>query len=162
MTDNSEQWTIPLRLNGQQTNLCIDTGAEVTVILEKVYFCIGSPALKPLDKTLKGAGNNRLDPRSQFLGCLRKGDLTIKEKIYLVENLQKSLQGRPAIMGLNLVGKTRAYVDSVIQSLPATEWQRRRHRYSWSGFNRTTFEVQPRPQIQIELNLVVVIQIAFH
>ena len=39
-------------------------------------------------------------------------------------------------------------------------WQRRRHRYGWSGFNRTTFEVQPRPQTQVELNLVIVIKIA--
>ena len=95
----------PLRLNGQQTNSCIDTDAEVTVVMEKVYFCIGSPALKPLDKTLKDAGNNRLDCRGQYLGRLQKGDLTVKEKIYMyvVENVQKSLLGRPAIMGLNLV-----------------------------------------------------------
>ena len=124
VTDNSEQWTIPLRLNDQQTNLCIDTGAEVTVIPEKVYLCIGSPALKPLDKMLKGAGNNWLDCRGQFLERLQKGDLTIKEKIYVVENLQKSLLGRPAIMGLNLVERIdviRAYEDSVIQSLPGTD-----------------------------------------
>ena len=56
VADNSEQWTIPLRLNDQQMNFCIDTGTEVTVIPEKVYFCIGRPALKPLDKNLKGAG----------------------------------------------------------------------------------------------------------
>ena len=36
------------------------------------------------------------------------------------------------------------------------------HRYGWYGFNRTTFEVQPRPQIQIELNLVIVIRTAPH
>ena len=78
--DNSEQCTIPLRLNGQQTNFCTDTGAEATVIPEKVYFGIGSPALKPLDKMLKGTGNNQLDCRGQILGRLQKGDLTIKEK----------------------------------------------------------------------------------
>ena len=116
MTDNSEQWTIPLRLNGQQTNFCIDTGAEVTVIPEEVYFDIGSPALKPLDKTLKGAGNNRLDCKGQFLGRLQKGDLTIKEKIYVVENLQKSLLGRPAIMGQNLVWK----IDAIKKSSQST------------------------------------------
>ena len=38
VTDNNEQWTIPLKLNGKQTNFCIDTGAEVTVIPEEVYL----------------------------------------------------------------------------------------------------------------------------
>ena len=40
VTDSSEQWTIPLRLNGKQMNFYIDAGAEVTVIPEKVYFCM--------------------------------------------------------------------------------------------------------------------------
>ena len=34
---------------------CIDTGAEVTVISEKIYTKIGSPELKALDNTVKGA-----------------------------------------------------------------------------------------------------------
>ena len=36
--------------------------------------------------------------------------------------------------------------------------QGRRHRYGWSGFNRTTFEVQPRSQNQIELKLATVVE----
>ena len=122
MTDNSEQWTIHLRLNGQQTNFCINTVAEVTVIPEKVYFCTSSPALKALDKTLKGAGNNRLDSRGQFLGCPQKGDLIIKEKIYVVKNLQKSPLGRPAIMGLNLVWRIDAIKkssQSILEQFPS-------------------------------------------
>ena len=45
-----------LHLNGQSTFFCIDTGAEVTVILEKAYAKIGSPELKILSKTVKGPG----------------------------------------------------------------------------------------------------------
>ena len=33
----------------------------------------------------------------------QKGDLTIKEEIYVVKNLHKPLLGRPAIRGLNLL-----------------------------------------------------------
>ena len=36
------------------------------------------------------------------MGCLQKGDLTIKEKIYVIKNLYKPLLGKPAIRGLNL------------------------------------------------------------
>ena len=56
VTDNGEQ-------NGWQRDFCIDIGAEVTVIPEEMYFDIGRPALKALDDTIKGAGNNRLDCR---------------------------------------------------------------------------------------------------
>ena len=122
VTNHSEQWTVPLRLNGRQTNFCIDTGAEVTVIPEEVYLDIGSPALKPLDKTLKGAGNNRLDCRGQFLGRLQKGDLTIKEKVYVVGNLHTALLGRPAIGNLNLVRRIDAIKktsQSVFEQFPS-------------------------------------------
>ena len=49
-----------LRLNGQSMFFYIDTGAEVTVILEKIYTKIGSPELKTLDKTLYGPGGDQL------------------------------------------------------------------------------------------------------
>ena len=57
--------------------------------------------------------------RGQFLGRLQKGNLTIKEKIYVVENLQKSLLGRPAIMGLNLVRRIDA-----IKKFPDLPWKK--------------------------------------
>ena len=98
-----------LRLNGRLTFFCIDTGAEVTVISEKIYTKIGSPELKTLDKTLRGPGGDQLGCKGRFVGYLQKGDLTIKEEIYVIKNLHKPLLGRPAIRGLNLLKR----VDSV-------------------------------------------------
>ena len=43
---------------------------------------------------------------------LHKGDFSTKEKIYVVENLPKSLLGRPAIMGLNMVWRIEAIKKS--------------------------------------------------
>ena len=43
------------------------------------------------------------------MGYLQKGDLTIREEIYMIKNLHKPLLGRPAIRGLNLLKR----VDSV-------------------------------------------------
>ena len=37
------------------------------------------------------------------MGYLEKGDVTIKKEIYVIKNLHKSLLGRPAIRGLNLM-----------------------------------------------------------
>ena len=48
----------------------IDTGAEVTVILEKIYTKIGSPELKTLDKTLKGPGGDQLGCKGRSVGYL--------------------------------------------------------------------------------------------
>ena len=37
------------------------------------------------------------------MGYLQKGDVTIKEEIYVIKNLHKPLLGRSAIRGLNLL-----------------------------------------------------------
>ena len=37
------------------------------------------------------------------MGYLQKGDVTIKEEIYVIKNLLKQFLGRPAIRGLNLL-----------------------------------------------------------
>ena len=66
-----------LHLNGQSTNFCINTGAEVTVILEKDYTKIGSPESKTLDKTLAGPSSDKLACKGRFMGYLQKGDVTI-------------------------------------------------------------------------------------
>ena len=41
VTGSKEPWTVPLRLNCQQIEFCIDTGEEVSVIPESVYTGIG-------------------------------------------------------------------------------------------------------------------------
>ena len=48
---------------------------------------------------------------------LHKGDVTIKEEIYVIMNLHKPLLGRPAIRGLNLLER----VSSVKQEHPVLE-----------------------------------------
>ena len=89
MTGNKEPWTITLGLNGQEIVFCIDTGAEVMVIPERVYVRIGSPVLRCLDKTLKGPSTNRLASKGRFMGCLQKDKFTMKQGIYVVKSLHK-------------------------------------------------------------------------
>ena len=111
VSGSKDLWTIPLQLNGREVNFCIDTGAEVTVIPETVYTRIGSPLLRPLDKTLKGPSNGRLESRGRFVGYLQKDKVTTEQQIYVVKNLHKPLLGRPAIRDLNLVNR----IDNVTE-----------------------------------------------
>ena len=67
-----------LNLNGRSTNFCIDTGAEVTVILEKAYTKIGSPELKTLDKKPKGPSGDQLASKGHFIAYLQKGDVAMQ------------------------------------------------------------------------------------
>ena len=103
ISDSKEPWSVTLRLNGQAAFFCIDIGAEVAVILEKIYTKIGSLELKTLDKTFKGPSVDQLACKGRLMGHLQKGDLTIKEEIYVIRNMHKSLLGRAANRGLNLL-----------------------------------------------------------
>ena len=78
--DHKEPWSVTLHLNGRSIFFCIDTGAEVTIISKKIYTKIGGPDFKILDKTLKGPRGDQLGCKGDFVGCLQKGDLTIKEE----------------------------------------------------------------------------------
>ena len=68
VSNNKEPWSVTLRLNSRSTNFCTNTGAEVTVISEKVYAKIGSPELKTLDRTLKGPSSDQLACKGRFIG----------------------------------------------------------------------------------------------
>ena len=69
--------------------------------------------MNTLDKALKGPGGDQLGCKGCFVGYLPKGNLTIREEIYVIKNLHKPLLGRPAIRGFNLLKR----VDSVKKEL---------------------------------------------
>ena len=57
----NKPWMVSLKLNNKYTEFCIDTGAEVSAILESTYKRIGSPELQSMDKELNGPNNCRLE-----------------------------------------------------------------------------------------------------
>uniref|UniRef100_A0A1X7U2M8 CCHC-type domain-containing protein n=1 Tax=Amphimedon queenslandica TaxID=400682 RepID=A0A1X7U2M8_AMPQE len=99
----SKPWTVEVQVNGSNIEFCIDTGAEVTAVSERIHRLIGSPALQPLDKELKGPNDKRLDSPGLFEGHLQKGDYLVKQAIYVVRNLHRPLLGRPAIEKLHVL-----------------------------------------------------------
>ena len=52
---------------------------------------------------MKGPSSNSLRIKRQFIGTFQKGNLTVDQSVYVVENLHKPLLGRPAIEVLKLL-----------------------------------------------------------
>ena len=98
-------WSIVLSLNGKPTKFEIDTGAEVTVISERAHRNIGSPKLRPPQKTLRGPSNQELFVKGQFTAKLKNSDREVEQELFVVKDLHRHLLGRPAIKVLDLAAR---------------------------------------------------------
>ena len=58
-TGRNNSWQVTLQLNDNPTEFQIDTGAEASIISERIYQKIGSPLLSQVTQTFKG-------PRSEY------------------------------------------------------------------------------------------------
>ena len=115
-------WAVTLSLNGKPTLFEIDTGAEVTVISQRIHKEIGSLSLNPPKRTLWGPCNRALPVKGQFIGKLCQGNREVEQEVFVVEELRKPLLGRPAIQALELVVQVGAVRDeklSPIQQFPS-------------------------------------------
>ena len=93
-----------LTLNNSSVRFKIDTGADVSVIPERIY-----KPLQPLlslaesSKTLFGPVETTLPVRGYFMGSIQRGDKTSQQEIFVVTGAHQALLGRPAIATLNVV-----------------------------------------------------------
>ena len=101
-------WSIVLSLNGKPTKFEIDTGAEVTVIAERAHQNIGSPKLRPPQKTLRGPSNQELFVKGQFTAKLKNSDREVEQELFVVKDLHRHLLGRPANKALDLAARVGA------------------------------------------------------
>jgi len=106
----------PGKLNTQLVEFHIDTGADVTVITEKLYKKLQSPQLQKCAKSLVGPSKEVLNVQGQFKGTLAHGNNSAEQDIYVVKGLRKPLIGRPAITALQLVSRVNT-IDSVKQQI---------------------------------------------
>ena len=98
-------WTVNLALNGQSVEFCIDTGAEVTVIPERIYCTLHNVSLSTPPRILRGPSQSKLGVCGCFTGRVVKGNLEKKQEIYVVKDLHKPLLGQPAIEALGLIAR---------------------------------------------------------
>ena len=90
---NNTFWSVDLlSVNAQQVRLKIDTGADVTVILDKIY-----EALRP------SPAHFSLSLRWCFGGKIQKRDKSTEREIFVVNGTRNTLSGRPAIEALAIV-----------------------------------------------------------
>ena len=80
----------------------VDTGADVTVISPQHYCKARDGPLRPPQRMLTGAAQQRLDVYGRFKGNLRRKNTEISQDVYIVNGLHKPLLGRPAIEALGI------------------------------------------------------------
>ena len=109
-------WVVTISINGSPVKFKIDTGADVTVISDTTYKALAKKTpLKPAKKSLTGPSSQPLDVCGLFTGTLQHRSCTSSEDIFVVNNLQMSLLGHPAIESLRLVSRVNTVAD---QRLP--------------------------------------------
>ena len=111
----TDQWTTTLGLNGRQMIFKIDTGAEVTVIPASSYNPVKDGPLHSPTRTLYGPSQQKLKVKGQFTGNLKKGDIEVREEMYVVQGLRQPLVECPAIAALNLVTRIESVASETTE-----------------------------------------------
>lgn len=104
VTDRTkDNWSITLQVNDKPIEFHIDTGAEVTVISERVWTQLDKPALQSSDRNLKCPDTHSLPVKGMLTASIKSHSHEAKTQIYVVKGLSKSLLGQPAIEQLHLI-----------------------------------------------------------
>lgn len=104
VTDRTkDNWSITLQVNDKPIEFHIDTGAEVTVISERVWTQLDKPALQSSDRNLKCPDTHSLPVKGMLTASIKSHTHEAKTQIYVVKGLSKSLLGQPAIEQLHLI-----------------------------------------------------------
>ena len=109
VTSSKDQaWSVNVRLQGKESLFKIDTGAEVTVISEKVYDTLEKTKLEKPSEVLYGPAHQPYEVLGQFSGNLVHREHSHLEDIFVVRDLHNNLRGLKAITGLHLIQRVNA------------------------------------------------------
>ena len=96
-TVGESTWKVSVQVNGYKESFTIDTGAEVTVIHERVHKALGSPKLLKSGRVLKGPGQHELQVQGMTRAVLRLSNRQTEQELYVVKDLQRPLLRQPGI-----------------------------------------------------------------
>ena len=104
-------WNVTIQVEGNDVCFKLDTGAEVTVVGEKVLHSLNS---KKLQTTTKRPDQTPLEVLGEIPVTLVYKNRSCKHPVFIVKNLQQNLLGLPAIKSLSLLTP----VESVNTPIP--------------------------------------------
>ena len=131
-------WSSTVAINGRETQFKLDTGAEVTVILEDVLTSLSSPKLHKATKRLCGPDKKLLDVLGELPVTLSYKGKPCSQPVYVVKELQQNLLGLPAIQALNLLSQVDTLQTTpVLQQFPAL--------FTGLGTIQDSFEIKLKP-----------------
>ena len=98
----SDPWMVTVKMDQQELQFKIDTGADVTVIPERMTP-IGKRPLQKVTKKFFGPGRTRITVLGKFTAKLTYKERSCNDEVYVVKGLEEPLLGRPAIKALQLI-----------------------------------------------------------
>ena len=107
-SSKDKAWLVNIRLQGKEILFKMDTGAEVTVISEKVYHTLEKTKLGKPSRVLYGRARQPLEVLGQFSGRLVHREHSHLEDIFVVRDLHNNLLGLTAITGLHPIQRVSA------------------------------------------------------
>ena len=94
-TSIGDSWKAKVSLNGLLTELKLDTGADVTVILPSLYHSLQpAPSLSRTTRLLIGQCKQKLSCLGTFIAELQVQDKVAKKHVYVIDDLERPLLGR--------------------------------------------------------------------
>ena len=96
-SDSNHTWTCKININGHAAVFKVDTGAEVTVIVEDTVNSLNIKELQAPSKTLHGPDNTPLDVHGKFQAKLVHKDHECIQPVFVIKNVKHNLLGLPAI-----------------------------------------------------------------
>ena len=105
-TINSGQrnmWNVTIQVEGKDVRFKLDTGAEVTVVGEKVLNSLDSKKLQTPTKRLCGPDQTPLQVLGEIPVTPAYKNRSCCHPVFIVKNLQQNLLGLPAIQSLSLL-----------------------------------------------------------
>ena len=95
-------------VNEKPVTFKLDSGADVTVVpYDSLLKLVGHTKLQPTctDKVLLGPCEYKLNCKGKFTASLTNKSKSMKERIYVAEDLTQPLLGRAAAESLNLINR---------------------------------------------------------
>ena len=117
---DEKQWLVTVLVESNSVIFKVDTGAEVTALLERTFqsFTNPVPKLQKSTQTLRGPNHSPLEVISKVTMTLTYNGKSCNHKVFVIRHLQNNLLGLPAIKALAVISGINA-IEQNIPDIPA-------------------------------------------